>query len=78
MTLIAGFRTKSALFWTAEGERVDQLQKEFRQQLEVIYATNDGTFGVKGFVTLPLECLLERTRRARGARSPKSSRSARR
>jgi glutamate synthase (NADPH/NADH) small chain len=59
-TLIAGFRSASALFWTAEGERIDLLQKEFPGRLDVIYASNDGTFGVKGFVTGPLEDLLTR------------------
>ena len=32
VTLIAGFRTASLLFWTGEGERVDRLQKEFRRR----------------------------------------------
>ena len=32
-----------------------KLQKEFGKQLDVIYCTNDGTFGVKGFVTAPLQ-----------------------
>ena len=66
VTLIAGFRTASLLFWTAKGERVDQLQQEFPEQLEVIYASNDGTFGVKGFVTAPLKDLLERMKRGQG------------
>ncbi len=48
VTLIAGFRTASALFWTETGERVDRLQQEFSEQLRVIYASNDGTFGVEG------------------------------
>jgi glutamate synthase (NADPH) small chain len=66
VTLIAGYRTKDLLFWTGKGERVDLLQKEFGKQLEVIYATNDGTFGVKGFVTTPLEELLKQNREAKG------------
>ncbi len=66
VTLIAGYRTKDALFWTAEGERVDRLQKEFPKTLEVIYATNDGTFGVKGFVTTPLEALLKQNQAGKG------------
>ncbi|HTR13552.1 MAG TPA: sulfide/dihydroorotate dehydrogenase-like FAD/NAD-binding protein [Roseiarcus sp.] len=59
VTLIAGFRTASMLFWTGEGERIDKLAQEFPGQLDVIYASNDGTFGVKGFVTTPLEELLK-------------------
>ena len=66
VTLIAGFRTASLLFWTGEGERVDRLQKEFPEQLEVIYASNDGTFGVKGFVTAPLEELLKENKAGQG------------
>ena len=66
VTLIAGFRTASLLFWTAKGERVDRLQQEFPGQLEVIYASNDGTFGVKGFVTAPLEDLLKRMKQGEG------------
>ena len=66
VTLIAGFRTASLLFWTGEGERVDRLQKEFPTLLDVIYASNDGTFGVKGFVTGPLEDLLKRNAAGQG------------
>jgi len=66
VTLIAGYRTKSLLFWTGKDERVDQLQQEFGKQLEVIYATNDGTFGVKGFVTTPLEELLKQNKAGKG------------
>jgi glutamate synthase (NADPH/NADH) small chain len=66
VTLIAGYRTASLLFWTAKGERVDRLQQEFPGLLEVIYATNDGTFGVKGFVTTPLEELLKQNKAGEG------------
>jgi len=66
VTLIAGYRTKDLLFWTAEGERVDQLQKEFGKQLDVIYCTNDGTFGVKGFVTVPLQEMMDAGRKSKG------------
>ena len=50
------------MFWTGEDERVGKLQTEFGDQLDVIYTTNDGTFGVKGFVTTPLQAMLEPTR----------------
>jgi glutamate synthase (NADPH/NADH) small chain len=66
VTLIAGFRSASLLFWTGEGERVDRLQKEFPGTLEVIYASNDGSFGVKGFVTGPLEELLKQNQAGKG------------
>lgn len=59
VTLIAGFRSADVLFWTEEGERVEGLKREFGDRLDVVYATNDGTFGVKGFVTTPLESILE-------------------
>ena len=66
VTLIAGFRTAGALFWIGEGERVEGLQKKYPEHLRVIYATNDGTFGVKGFVTNPLEELLKENVVGRG------------
>jgi glutamate synthase (NADPH) small chain len=66
VTLIAGYRTKDALFWTAEGERVDKLQKEFGKQLDVIYCTNDGTFGIKGFVTTPLQEMMDAGKVSKG------------
>lgn len=58
-TLIAGFRSRGLLFWTGEDERVVALQREFGDRLDVVYTTNDGTFGVEGFVTTPLEQMLE-------------------
>ena len=66
VTLISGFRSKDLMFWTDEGERVPALQAEFGDQLEVIYATDDGTFGVKGFVTAPLGTLLEANKAGQG------------
>jgi glutamate synthase (NADPH/NADH) small chain len=66
VTLIAGYRTKDLLFWTAAGERVDKLQKEFGKQLDVIYCTNDGTFGVKGFVTVPLQAMMDDNKSSNG------------
>jgi glutamate synthase (NADPH/NADH) small chain len=66
VTLIAGFRSSEQLFWTGKGERVDQLQQEFGRQLEVIYASNDGSFGEKGFVTVPLERLLNENKAGKG------------
>ncbi|MCL2786924.1 MAG: sulfide/dihydroorotate dehydrogenase-like FAD/NAD-binding protein [Micrococcales bacterium] len=68
VTLITGFRSKDLMFWDGAQDRVGELQAEFRDQLEVIYATNDGTFGVKGFVTAPLEEMLHAQRAGRAAR----------
>ncbi len=59
VTLISGFRSQDLMFWEAPDERVGRLQAEFGAQLDVIYATNDGTYGVQGFVTAPLEEMLE-------------------
>jgi len=59
VTLIAGFRTKDLMFWTGEGERVPELKARFGDLLDVVYATNDGTLGYEGFVTGPLEQMLE-------------------
>ncbi|MEZ5184916.1 MAG: sulfide/dihydroorotate dehydrogenase-like FAD/NAD-binding protein [Candidatus Nanopelagicales bacterium] len=59
VTLISGFRSADLMFWDAPDERVGLLQAEFGDQLEVIYTTNDGSFGVPGFVTGPLEEMLK-------------------
>jgi glutamate synthase (NADPH/NADH) small chain len=59
VTLISGFRNADLLFWTGKDERVDQLKAEFGDQLDVIYTSNDGSFGIKGFVTGPLEEMLK-------------------
>ncbi|MCL1838759.1 MAG: sulfide/dihydroorotate dehydrogenase-like FAD/NAD-binding protein, partial [Propionibacteriaceae bacterium] len=59
VTLISGFRSKDLMFWTGAGERVEKLQNLYGDLLEVIYTTDDGTFGTHGFVTTALEPLLE-------------------
>ncbi|MHB1489194.1 MAG: sulfide/dihydroorotate dehydrogenase-like FAD/NAD-binding protein [Cellulomonas sp.] len=59
VTLIAGFRSGDLMFWTGEDERVGRIKARYGDQLEIIYTTNDGSFGVPGFVTGPLEELLE-------------------
>jgi len=68
VTLISGFRTKDLMFWTDEGERVPELQKEFGPLLDVIYTTDDGSFNIKGFVTTPLETMLEDDKAGKSAR----------
>jgi len=68
VTLISGFRSANLLFWTGADERVGQLQAEFGEQLDVIYTSNDGTFGLKGFVTAPLAAMLEDGKQSKGRR----------
>ena len=58
VTLIAGFRNADLMFWTGSDERIGRLQAEYGGQLDVVYTTNDGSFGVAGFVTDPLAELL--------------------
>lgn len=59
VTLIAGFRTKDLMFWAEADQRIGLLQAEYPELLDVIYTTNDGSFGINGFVTGPLEEMLE-------------------
>lgn len=66
VTLIAGFRNSDLTFWISEGDKVDLLKKEFGEQLEIVYTTNDGSMGVKGFVTTPMEEMLEANKRGEG------------
>ncbi|MEI6363362.1 MAG: sulfide/dihydroorotate dehydrogenase-like FAD/NAD-binding protein [Actinomycetes bacterium] len=62
VTLVSGFRTKDLMFWTEPTERVGRLQEEYGDLLDVVYTTNDGSFGVSGFVTGPLAEMLEANR----------------
>ncbi|MGV1006272.1 MAG: sulfide/dihydroorotate dehydrogenase-like FAD/NAD-binding protein [Candidatus Nanopelagicales bacterium] len=66
VTLISGFRSGALMFWTGADERVGRLQAEFGSQLDVIYTTNDGSHGIPGFVTGPLETMLEANQRGEG------------
>ncbi len=66
VTLIAGFRSENLMFWTGEGERVTELKATYGDLLDVIYATNDGSLGYKGFVTGPLEEMLEANKAGKG------------
>jgi glutamate synthase (NADPH/NADH) small chain len=66
VTLIAGFRNSDLLFWVKDGERVAGLKAEFGDQLDVIYTSNDGSFGEKGFVTTPLEAMLKDNMSSKG------------
>jgi glutamate synthase (NADPH/NADH) small chain len=66
VTLISGFRNADLLFWTKDDERVGKLKAEFGDQLDIIYTSNDGSFGIKGFVTGPLEELLKANKEGKG------------
>ena len=66
VTLIAGFRTQTLMFWAEPDARIGQLQTEFPDTLEVIYTTNDGSFGIEGFVTGPLQRLLDAAKAGTG------------
>jgi glutamate synthase (NADPH/NADH) small chain len=66
VTLISGFRSANLLFWTKDEERVGKLKAEFGDQLDIVYTSNDGTFGVKGFVTGPLEEMLKNGKKNKG------------
>ena len=66
VTLIAGFRSKDFLFWTGENERVGKLKAKYGDQLDLVYCSNDGTFGIKGFVTQPLEEMLKAGKVSKG------------
>ncbi|MCQ1057998.1 sulfide/dihydroorotate dehydrogenase-like FAD/NAD-binding protein [Photobacterium sp. ZSDE20] len=67
VTLISGFRSQTHSFWTAEGDKVENLRAAYPEQLEVVYASNDGTLGIEGFVTNPLEERLIQHREANDA-----------
>jgi glutamate synthase (NADPH/NADH) small chain len=68
VTLIAGFRTAAHVFWAGADERIARLQAEYPGQLDVVYTSNDGSFGQKGFVTAPLQTMLGAARDHRGPR----------
>ena len=68
VTLIAGFRSVGHVFWTGSGERIAQLQAEYPDKLHVIHTSNDGSFGIMGFVTVPLKEMLDAAREHRGPR----------
>jgi glutamate synthase (NADPH/NADH) small chain len=68
VTLISGFRSADLLFWTGDNERVATLKARYGDRLDVVYTTNDGTFGIKGFVTNPLQEMLDANTRGEGRR----------
>ncbi|MBT5231354.1 MAG: FAD-dependent oxidoreductase, partial [Methylococcales bacterium] len=59
VTLISGFRNKQMKFWDEEDQRIGLLQAKYPSKLEVVYTSNDGSFGSKNFVTGPLKQKLD-------------------
>jgi glutamate synthase (NADPH/NADH) small chain len=68
VTLISGFRSQSLMFWDGEDDRIGRIKAEYGDQLDVIYATNDGSYGVQGFVTAPLQEMLDDHRDGKGVK----------
>jgi glutamate synthase (NADPH/NADH) small chain len=66
VTLISGFRTRDLMFWAEPDQRIGLLQTEYPELLDVIYTTNDGSFGIDGFVTGPLEEMLDKMKAGTG------------
>ncbi|GAB7220348.1 sulfide/dihydroorotate dehydrogenase-like FAD/NAD-binding protein [Vibrio comitans] len=58
VTLISGFRGKPYSFWTEPGGRLERMREHYPELLNIIYASNDGSLGIKGFVTTPLEQMM--------------------
>lgn len=59
VTLVAGFRSESLLFWDGEAARLGALKKAFGDQVELVFTSDDGSFGVPGMVTGPLKEMLD-------------------
>ncbi len=66
VTLISGFRSRDLMFWDGLDDRIGMIEAEYGDQLNVIYATNDGSYGVQGFVTAPLKEMLDAHRDGTG------------
>ncbi len=65
-TMIIGFRSAGHLFWTGDDDRMGKLKAKYGDQLDIIYCTNDGTFGTEGFVTGPLGEMLKDGKMSKG------------
>ena len=65
--LISGFRNVKQCFWHQPGQRLDRLQSDF-PNLEVIYTSDDGSFGIHGLVTQPLQSMLKQAKAGSGPR----------
>lgn len=63
--LISGFRSKNQCFWHEAGQRLDRLQSNY-PNFKVIYTSDDGSFGLHGLVTVPLESMLNEAKIGKG------------
>ncbi len=59
VTLIVGFRSESLLFWNGEAARLQTLKKRFGDRVEIVFTSDDGSFGYHGMVTGPLQEMLD-------------------
>ncbi|MEH6451404.1 MAG: sulfide/dihydroorotate dehydrogenase-like FAD/NAD-binding protein [Psychromonas sp.] len=66
VTLISGFRGLDFSFWTGPNDYLQSLNHQYPELLEIIYASNDGSLGIKGFVTMPLEEMLNKNKNGAG------------
>ena len=62
VTLIAGFRSKELMFWTGDDDYVGEIKAKYGDLLEIVYTTNDGSYGIEGFVTIPLQTMIDEHR----------------
>jgi len=62
VTLIAGFRSKELMFWTGDDDYVGEIKAQYGDLLEIVYTTNDGSYGIEGFVTVPLQTMIDEHR----------------
>ncbi|PRY21794.1 sulfide dehydrogenase (flavoprotein) subunit SudA /sulfide dehydrogenase (flavoprotein) subunit SudB [Aliiruegeria haliotis] len=66
VTMVIGFRSADHLFWTGDDERMGLLKAKYGDKIDIIYCTNDGSFGTAGFVTGPLEEMLKDNNMSKG------------
>lgn len=59
VTLIVGFRSEGLLFWNGEAARLQTLKKRYGDLVDIVFTSDDGSFGVPGMVTGPLRDLLD-------------------
>lgn len=59
VTLIVGFRSESLLFWNGEAARLQTLRATYGDLVEIVFTSDDGTFGIPGLVTGPLREMLD-------------------
>jgi glutamate synthase (NADPH/NADH) small chain len=50
------------MFWVGAEDYVGLIKAEFGDLLDIVYTTNDGSYGIEGFVTVPLKQMLDEKR----------------